>query len=147
MPADVLYWLLSILVFVLCFLVLQSISKKPAAPVVLGVVQIRSDENMADVLSYTVTAALPVDADVISRALTVVVNGEDMGTSSVPGNMTELGVFSAPQGADVTLTLVDIDNAGNNSEPAVYSFVATDTIAPAQPGGLGVTLTGESTQN
>lgn len=147
MPADVLYWLLSILVFVLCFLVLQSISRKPAAPVVLGVVQIRSDENMADVLSYTVTAALPVDADVVSRALTIVVNGEDMGTSNVPGNVTELGVFSAPQDADVMLTLVDIDNAGNTSEPAHYSFVATDTLAPAQPGGLGVTLTGESTQS
>lgn len=146
MTIDVLYWLLSILVFVLAFLVLQSMEKKPAAPVLLGVVQLRSDESMADVLSYTVTAALPVDADVVSRLLTITVNGEDMGTVDVPVDATELSVFSAPQDADVTLTLVDVDDAGNKSEPAVYSFVATDTIAPAQPGGLGVTLTGESTQ-
>lgn len=146
MTIDVLYWLLSILVFVLAFLVLQSMEKKPAAPVLLGVVQLRSDESMADVLSYTVTAALPVDADVVSRMLTITVNGEDMGTVDVPVDATELSVFSAPQDADVTLTLVDVDDAGNKSAPAVYSFVATDTIAPAQPGGLGVTLTGESTQ-
>lgn len=101
---------------------------------------------MADVLSYTVTAALPVDADVVSRMLTIMVNGEDMGTVDVPVDSTELSVFSAPQDAEVALTLVDVDDAGNKSEPAVYSFVATDTIAPAQPGGLGVTLTGESTQ-
>jgi hypothetical protein len=146
MTTDVLYWLLSILVFVLAFLVRQRMDKRPAAPVLLGVVQLRSDESMADVLSYTVTAALPVDADVVSRMLTIVVNGEDMGTVDVPVDSTELSVFSAPQDAEVTLTLVDVDDAGNKSEPAVYSFVATDTIAPAQPGGLGVTLTGESTQ-
>jgi hypothetical protein len=146
MPTDVLYWLLSILVLVLCFLVLRSTYRKPAAPVLLGVVQLRSDESMADVLSYTVTAALPVDADVVSRLLTITVNGEDMGTAEVPVDSTELSVFSAPQDADVTLTLVDVDDAGNKSEPAVYSFVAADTLAPAQPGGLGVTLTGESTQ-
>jgi hypothetical protein len=146
MTTDVLYWLLSILVFVLAFLVRQRMDKRPAAPVLLGVVQLRSDESMADVLSYTVTAALPVDADVVSRMLTITVNGEDMGTVDVPVDSTELSVFSAPQDAEVTLTLVDVDDAGNKSEPAVYSFVATDTIAPAQPGGLGVTLTGESTQ-
>jgi hypothetical protein len=146
MTTDVLYWLLSILVFVLAFLVRQRMDKRPAAPVLLGVVQLRSDESMADVLSYTVTAALPVDADVVSRMLTIMVNGEDMGTVDVPVDSTELSVFSAPQDAEVTLTLVDVDDAGNKSEPAVYSFVATDTIAPAQPGGLGVTLTGESTQ-
>jgi hypothetical protein len=146
MTTDVLYWLLSILVFVLAFLVRQRMDKRPAAPVLLGVVQFRSDEYMADVLSYTVTAALPVDADVVSRTLTIVVNGENMGTVDVPVDSTELHVFSAPQDAEVTLTLVDMDDAGNKSEPAVYLFVATDTIAPAQPGGLGVTLTGESTQ-
>lgn len=146
MTTDVLYWMLSILVFVLAFLVLQNIEKKPAAPVLLGVVQLRSDKSMADVLSYTVTAALPVDADVVSRLLTITVNGEDMGTAEVAVDLTELSVFSAPQDAAVTLTLVDVDDAGNKSEPAVYSFVATDTLAPAQPGGLGVTLTGESTQ-
>jgi hypothetical protein len=42
------------------------------------------------------------------------------------------------------MTLVDTDDAGNPSAPAVVEFVAMDTIPPAMPGSFGVTLVGES---
>jgi len=99
---------------------------------------------MADLLTYRVSAAAPVDADVVTRLLTLVINGEDQGTAELAANTTDLSVFSVTQNDEVVLTLVDVDDAGNKSEPAVLSFTAVDTIPPAQPGSFGVTLVSET---
>lgn len=98
---------------------------------------------MADVLTYRVSAPAPVDADVVSRVLTVAVNGEQRDETTYEGTTTDLGTVDVPQDAEVVLSLVDVDDAGNRSEPAVLAFVAVDTVPPAQPGALGVTLEGE----
>jgi hypothetical protein len=74
---------------------------------------------MSDVLTYVVSAGPVVDHDVVTRLLTLVVNGEDRGTTSLPATATELSFFSVPQDANVVLTLVDVDDAGNRSAPAV----------------------------
>ena len=100
---------------------------------------------MADLLTYVVSAAPPVDGDVVSRVLTVSVNGVEQGSSTLSGDAVDLGSVTVPQDADVKLTLVDVDDAGNQSLPAEYYFVAVDTIAPAMPGSFGVTLVGETT--
>jgi hypothetical protein len=114
-----------------------------STPVGLSVKKLRG-EYMANVLTYSVSAAAPVDGDVVTRLLTLVVNGEDQGTAELPATAADnLSVFSVPQDAEVVLTLVDVDDAGNKSEPAVLTFTATDTIPPQQPGALGVTLVSE----
>jgi len=100
---------------------------------------------MADVLTYVVSAASPVDGDVVSRVLTVSVNGVEQGSSTFAGTAVDFGTVTVPQEADVKLTLVDVDDAGNASLPAEYYFVAVDTVAPAVPGSFGVTLVGETT--
>ena len=94
-------------------------------------------------LVYSVTAGPAVDADVSSRRLSVMVNGEVSSTVDHPASATSFGEISAPQDATVVVTLVDVDDAGNESPPSFYEFVAKDTIAPAQPGSLGVTLVRE----
>ena len=99
---------------------------------------------MADILTYVVSAAAPTDGDVVKRLLTLVINGEDQGTAELAANVTELSQFSVPQNSDIVLTLVDVDDAGNKSEPAVLSFTAVDTIPPAKPGAFGVTLVSET---
>lgn len=99
------------------------------------------EPNMA--LVYSVTAGPPVDADVTSRELTVVVNGETLSTTSLNGSATDLGEVKVAQDAVVMLSLVDIDDAGNRSKPATTEFEARDTIPPAQPGQFGVTLVRE----
>ena len=100
--------------------------------------------TMPDVLTYSVTVGPVVDKDVVTRRLTVNVDGTDTGTTDFPGTATDLGLVSAVQNSKVVLTLVDIDDAGNKSEPATVSFTAEDTLPPAQPGKLGVTLVSES---
>lgn len=94
-------------------------------------------------LVYSVTAGPAVDADVASRRLIVTVNGEVTSTTEHPKDATTFGEITAPQDASVVVTLVDIDDAGNESQPAFIEFTAKDTIPPSQPGSLGVTLVRE----
>lgn len=91
-------------------------------------------------LVYSVSAAPAVDADVVSRRLTVTVNGEAREPSDFTADATSFGELAFADNDAVVLTLVDIDDAGNASEPAVFEFVAVDTIPPAKPGDFGVTL-------
>lgn len=102
---------------------------------------------MADLLTYRISADAPKDADVVERLLTVSVDGQDVSdyAKSAAPDTTEFGEINVLQGAAVVVTLVDVDDAGNKSEPAEFSFVAQDTIPPAQPGSLGVTLVSENT--
>jgi hypothetical protein len=107
-------------------------------------VRLSFQEPISMALVYSVTAGSPVDADVTSRELTVVVNGESVGGPvSFNGTATDLGEIKVEQGAAVVLALVDIDDAGNRSQPAMTEFTATDTIPPATPGSFGVSLVRE----
>jgi len=100
---------------------------------------------MADVLVYKVSVGPVVDKDVVERQLVVAVNGVGSPDEFVvfSADSTDLGEIRAKQNDKVLLTLVDVDDAGNRSEPAVLEFVASDTLPPAQPGAFGVTLVAE----
>ncbi len=99
---------------------------------------------MADVLVYKVSVGPVVDKDVVERQLVVAVNGVEVDeTTTFSADSTDLGEIRVKQDDKVLLTLVDVDDAGNRSEPAVFEFVAVDTLPPAQPGAFGVTLVAE----
>jgi len=103
---------------------------------------------MADVLVYRVS----VDAaagDVVERLLTVTVDGQEdaAAAKTFEPSATDLGTVRVPQDAEVVLSLVDVDDVGNKSEPAVLSFTAKDTVPPPAPGGFGVALVGEESQS
>lgn len=100
---------------------------------------------MADVLTYSVSAAPVVEGDVVSRELSVVIDGLEQPVVSFPGYAVDLGTVSVPQDSEVVLRLVDVDDAGNRSVPAEVAFVAVDTLPPAAPGALGVSLVAENT--
>ena len=94
-------------------------------------------------LVYAVTAGAPVDKDVVARELTVVVDGNVVSTEAFNGDDTDLGEIKVPQDSKVTLTLVDVDDSNNRSQPAIVEFTATDTIPPSAPGSFGVSLSRE----
>lgn len=104
----------------------------------------RKEKIMADLLTYTLTAAPVVDKDVVTRSLTVSVDGVSEEPRVYSADVVDFGTVTVPQDSNVVLTLVDTDDAGNSSVPAVVAFVAADTIAPAQPGAVVVTLVGEN---
>ena len=93
-------------------------------------------------LVYELTCSTPTDLDVVERRLTVTVNGNVVATDSYSNTVTVLGERTFAQGDNVTVSLVDVDDAGNVSEPAVIEFVANDTIAPSVP-GLNIQLVRE----
>jgi len=98
---------------------------------------------MADVLTYALSAAPVAEGDVVSRELSVVINGLEQPVVSFPGYAVDLGTVDVPQDSEVVLRLVDVDDAGNRSEPAEVAFTAADTLPPSTPGGIGVSLVGE----
>lgn len=142
---------MSVYVFIIVLLVVSLIlayyfapeQNKVHTPRGLRVVEVRSND-MADSITYRVSAGAPVSGDVVSRLVTVVVDEVTQGTTAYSGSAVDFGNITVPQDASVTVLLVDVDDAGNKSEPASVSFVAADTIPPAQPGFLGVTVVGET---
>lgn len=118
----------------------------PGVPANLRVVQTRRD-SMANILTYSISVAAPVDADVVSRELVVTVDGVSRDSVEFSGTSTDLGSIDVPEGASVQLSLVDVDDAGNSSVPASVDFVAADTLAPGQPGAFTVSLVAERSES
>ena len=137
-----LLWYLVCIALALYELLLQELNIFVSVPQGLRVVLLRG-ETMANVLTYRVSVNAPVDGDVVSRELTVTVNGVESTVVTTAGAATDLGSVDVPQDALVVLSLVDVDDAGNKSPPATVEFTAVDTLAPAQPGGFNVALVGE----
>lgn len=115
------------------------------SPQKLSVKQIeRVNENMADTMTYEIAVGGPASQDVVSRELTVVVDGVYRDPVVFPAYEVSLGRVSVPQDSEVVVSLVDVDDAGNRSEPSTISFKALDVVPPAAPGGLSVTVVGET---
>jgi hypothetical protein len=137
-----LLWYLVCIALSVYELLLRGLNVFVSVPVGLKAVLLRG-ETMANVLTYRVSVNAPVDGDVVSRVLTVTVNGVESTVVTAAGDATDLGSVDVPQDSLVVLSLVDVDDAGNKSEPATVEFTAVDTLAPAQPGGFNVTLVSE----
>ncbi len=95
-------------------------------------------------LIYAVNLDKPKSTDVIKRVLKLEVDGVE--------TITELAISAKPKqhlldpvkdGAEVTVSVQDIDDAGNASEWWTTRFVAKDTLPPEAPGGITVTLVQE----
>lgn len=112
-------------------------------PLAFKTVLVRKEKGIDMALVYNVTAAPVTDSDVVERRLTATVNGTAGETKVYPSDTTSFGEFSFAQNDNVVLTLVDVDDAGNVSTPAVVDFTATDTLPPSAPGQLGVALVRE----
>ena len=95
---------------------------------------------MANIMVYGLTAGSAGAADVVERRLSVTVNSEVVENRTYAGDIVDLGELKVAQDADVSLALVDVDDVGNVSSPAIYVFKATDSIAPPVPGSFGVNI-------
>lgn len=93
-----------------------------------------------DMLIYGLSVGPSEAPDVIKRVLTVEVNDQLVETREFEASAFDLGEIGVTEGDKVNLALVDVDDAGNVSEPAFVRFVAADTIAPPPPGSFGVEL-------
>lgn len=93
-------------------------------------------------LIYEVGLASTVSPDVVKRVLSVTVDGVESVTE-VDTVATQFLLDPVKDGANVTVALKDVDDAGNSSEWASVSFVAKDTLPPETPGAPTITLVQE----
>jgi len=84
-------------------------------------------------LVYEITCGAPTDADVVERRLSVTVNNTLVTVDVHSGDTVKFGEKTFDQGDHVLLSLVDVDDVGNVSEPSIVEFVASDTLPPAPP--------------
>ena len=84
-------------------------------------------------------------ADVTARTLSLQIGANEPQTVVLAGDAVETGEFTGNDGDSVVGNLIDSDDAtpSNQSPPRDFSFVLVDTIAPPQPGDLGILITGE----
>jgi hypothetical protein len=99
-------------------------------------------ENNMSTLVFDVSLPPKAAPDVAKRLLTVVINGSTEVLELLPDASVYTGL-QGPQDASVSLSLVDLDDAGNSSPPSELAFVLLDTVPPPQPGMLGVSVTAE----
>jgi len=100
---------------------------------------ILKEKDMASIFRVEVAFPVLTDADVVSREFAYKV-GEDAEVVTVYDKDVPSVELRLPQNATVALRLVDIDDAGNRSEPSERTFTAVDTVPPAKPGELNVTV-------
>lgn len=93
-------------------------------------------ERRNNVSKFLIRATLPPveDFDVLEREFTYKVN--EVSTTVTLAKDTPSYDFWAPEESNVTLSLIDLDNAGNRSEPSVRAFKVMDTLPPAKPGDM-----------
>jgi hypothetical protein len=99
------------------------------------------EKNMA--ITFKVQLPAKSAADVVARELTVKIGDSEPIFTELAADAAEVDELQGPEGAEVEVSLVDIDDAGNRSEPSVATAVLADTFAPPKPGELGIQLTGE----
>jgi hypothetical protein len=115
--------------------------KSVSCPVLFHVSFLRKGSNMG--LVFSVKCAAPVDKDVVERRLSVKVNDAVLPVKVFDSQAVDLGELSFADNDEVVLTLVDVDDAGNVSEPATLQFTAKDNVPPSAPGGFSVALVRE----
>jgi hypothetical protein len=119
---------------------------RPARPEGLQHQLVRETEGMADTLTYSVKCDAPTDPDVESRKIKVEVDGTVTKEDTVGSEVTDFGTIDVAQDSNVKISIVDIDDANNESPPLVSEFVAKDTIAPGAPTGMSVVLLSEQNE-
>jgi hypothetical protein len=112
----------------------------PPMPGPLSITLIQED---SDVLIYQINLPQPGATDVVKRELTIATPDQPDSVMELAPDLLAVEGQKGPQDAKIKLTLVDIDDAGNRSEPRIQEFTLTDTIAPPEPGEIGIAVTGE----
>lgn len=94
-------------------------------------------------LVYKLHLPVPGAADVVARELSVKIADADPVLFVLQPADVEFSPIKANAGEKVSGELVDVDDAGNRSEPRAFEFTAADTLAPPQPGEVTAELVAE----
>lgn len=118
----------------------------PAMP---GLCKLAVLQQEVGMLRFKLVLPSPSAADVVSRELRVAVAGQDAVLTILDCTATEFSDarLVGEDNALVAVSLVDVDDAGNRSEPREQEFRLIDTIAPPKPGEIGLAVIAEDLSN
>lgn len=106
------------------------------------------ESQMANMLGFKIVLPeLPPEPnDIVGGEVTVIIGGGEPQIIPTTKDQVEIVDLSGEQGAQVQVSFVYIDDAGNKSEEAsTLTETLVDTIPPATPGALGLAVTSEFT--
>ena len=101
------------------------------------------DSKMAGVILFQVVLPPKGADDVVTRELQLSFADGGVLTVNLEASAETTAVLRGPEGTQVTVSLVDVDDAGNRSEPSVAVFDLVDIIPPPKPGELSLSIVGE----
>ena len=117
-----------------------------------GTVRIRTTSEIhiqvggvdVDFIKFVVAVPDEDTPDVVLREVTVGFQDGSNAEAVVIGRTAgETSEFQAQQNSTITVRVVNVDDAGNRSEPRDQEFQMLDTFAPPEPGMVSVRATGE----
>lgn len=109
-----------------------------------GVIYLQTRSQEGTMLTFDIVLPPATASDTTKGELAVTIgNAEPQVIETAVGQERVTGL-SGEDGAPVSASFVFIDDANNRSEPSTLEAVLTDTIAPPQPGSLGIEVTGEN---
>lgn len=94
---------------------------------------------MADKILFNIVLPLKAAPDVVEREVVIKIGDVDT-QLNIPGDQTLIEAYEGDQGALVTVSLIDIDDAGNRSPASVATIELLDTFPPPAPGQIGLEI-------
>jgi hypothetical protein len=138
--------LIGILIFILIITVLLSGRPHNQKPRLVGRIDVRMEQM--DVVKLDVTLPVSISPDCVKKVVTVgrTPAGPYLPSESIEvgPNVEQIGVWAA-QDAKVSIEVVAVDDAGNESIPKLWMGYATDTVAPVLEGEVEATSVDEDT--
>lgn len=109
-------------------------------------ISITGEDPMADKILFQVVLPPKSAPDVVRRELTINFNNGTQDVIELSADATSSDTLKGDQDSEISVALVDIDDAGNRSEPSLAAFELKDVVAPPAPGEIGLSIVGEETE-
>lgn len=112
-----------------------------------GTLRPRTVKEVGAMLNFAVgVPPFPSPSDVVKGELSVVIGENEPIVVDVDEATSEVSHpdFKGDDNVEVRLSYVHVDDAGNRSPESTATFALLDTIAPPQPGELGVRVIDET---
>lgn len=123
---------------------IAALLKRMAPRIKPGPLTLIVTSEVDNMLQFKIVLPELKDADVVLRRLAVKVGDGEFVVREFAPDTLEADGYEGPQDAAVEVSLVDVDDAGNVSQPSTLSATLVDTIPPSTPDAPQLVVTGET---
>lgn len=124
---------------------LQTIRMQTSCPGPV-LIHFTGESSMPDLISFRLSLPAPSAPDVVTREILISFADGSTASRTYAGTARTTDVFTGSQDTEIFGALTDIDDGGLRSVPREFSFTLLDTVAPPQPGAVGIEVVGETSE-